>query len=219
MSSHRQVSIGTGHGGCGSIHDRPAGPDGQPVKLWALTCAGGCEDFLRGEPGWSSTISEIAETYDEKLARDDFQKRGAMDRDQVLAMALAKLAGVELPETLRSRITGGMPDAPAMTACPDGHQNRAGAKFCAECGSVVPEEQASGTVTCPDGHENPAASKFCGECGTGMREALPAVPESVPINLDAMTASELRAHAKRFGIDASGTKAEVLGRLQAAQAA
>jgi hypothetical protein len=41
---------------------------GAPVKVWALTCPQ-CEDFLRSDPHWSSTISKIPETYDETIDR------------------------------------------------------------------------------------------------------------------------------------------------------
>jgi hypothetical protein len=70
---------------------------------------------------------------------------------------------------------------------------------------------AAGTVICPGGHENDAASKFCAECGVTMGAA--AVPAAPADDLGSMNANQLRAEAKRRGVDATGTKADLLGRL------
>jgi hypothetical protein len=171
------VSVSPAHGGCGASHVRPA-PGGKPDKIWTLDCLQ-CSDHLRHDPHWSATLSEIPETHDEQKSREDFTKRGAADRDQVMALALAKIAGVDLPETLRFALTGNMPDTPveAMLECPNGHPGKPGSKFCAQCGEAM-QQPANATppaaVLCPDGHPNAAAAKFCGECGTGMRPAAPA---------------------------------------------
>ena len=216
MSSHQQVAVGTDHGGCGVRHDRPHGPDGQPVKLWGLDCPP-CEDHLRSQPGWSTTISSIPETYDEVIDRKDWEQRGALDRDQVLALALAKLAGVELPETLRRTVSGLAPHVPGTVECGDGHENRAGAKFCAECGTAMRgQAPAPVTVTCAAGHENDAASKFCAECGVTMGAAALPAADAPPEDLAELTVNQLRSLAKQRGLDASGAKTDLLGRLRAA---
>lgn len=75
------VSISPAHGGCGNAHTRPA-PGGKPVDLWQLTCSRGCEDVLRADPLWSSTISEVPETYDEQIVREDAEKRGKLDAEK-----------------------------------------------------------------------------------------------------------------------------------------
>jgi hypothetical protein len=130
---------------------------------------------------WSVTVSEIPETYDEKLTRADFEKRGVLDERALMAMALAKLTGIDLPDTLKSRITGAVPDLPEMLECPNGHQVLADAKFCGECGAQmhVPE--------------------------------LPAARGGD--DLASLTVKDLRALAKDRGVDASGSKADILGRL------
>ena len=70
------------------------------------------------------------------------------------------------------------------------------------------------TVTCAAGHENDAASKFCAECGVTMgAAALPAAPAD---ELAGLNANQLRKLAKERGVDATGTKDDVLSRLQAA---
>ena len=89
-------------------------------------------------------------------------------------MALAKLAGVELPESLLRPITGNMPRAIAMMECPAGHPGKPGSKFCATCGEPMQQPVNALTaapVLCAEGHENTAAAKFCGECGTSMNSA------------------------------------------------
>jgi hypothetical protein len=49
---------------------------------------------------------------------------------------------------------------PSAAACPGGHQNPPGQKFCGECGQSV---EPLPKWRC--GHDNAAANKFCGECG------------------------------------------------------
>ena len=92
------VNLSDAHGGCGSPHARPV-RNGAPDKLWKLDCVM-CENHLRTDPLWSTTVSEIPETYDEKSTREDWEKRGAQDRDAIMPLLLAKLAGVD-PSDLR----------------------------------------------------------------------------------------------------------------------
>jgi hypothetical protein len=196
------VAVSPAHGGCGRSHSRPA-PGGIPEKLWKLECSGGCEDHLRHSDQWSTTLSEIPETFDETKAREDFDKRGARDRDQVLALALAKLAGVELPESLLRPLTGNLPHIPVI----------------------------AGTILCNDGHENAAGSKFCGECGAklDMRDAraleAPPEPAEPPVNgngngngLDYMDLhpKTLAKMCRDKGLDDTGGKADMAERLLAA---
>ncbi len=179
------------HGGCGSTHVRPA-PGGKPDDLWKLDCFS-CEDHLRHDPHWSATLSEIPETYDESKAREDFDKRGAKDRDNVLALALARLAGVELPETLRRPITGNMQPA-ALILCPDGHGNPPGQKFCGECGTLVhPAEKDTAVAkdASTDGEED----------------------EPLPGDLPSLHWMTLQKLCRDRGLDDTGTKADLLERL------
>jgi|GEM_PF-1366071 len=213
------VTISVAHGGCGSAHHRPAS-DGNPAKLWALTCAP-CENYLRSDPHWAGSVSEVPETFDESKGREDFERRGAADRDTVLATALAKLAGVDLPPALRGLIGGAGPAA-AIT-CPSGHGCDPGSKFCGDCGAALD----TAPLTCPSGHEVARGMKFCGECGApAAAAALP--PDAVPERTDAeipaaaktrlkdMRAGDLRDMARERGLDESGTRAELLARLRAA---
>jgi len=215
-SSIVYVAVSPEHGGCGESHVRPV-VQGAPAKVWGLECPR-CEDHLRSDPHWSPVISKIPETFDEKLTREDFEKRGVLDERALMAMALARLTGLELPETLRARITGSGPGGfvPGTVECGQGHENRPGSKFCAECGAVMREAEPT-VLTCANGHENAASAKFCAECGDRFSlMALPAAGPSLPDGFASLPANQLRALAKERGLDASGTKADVLSRLQAA---
>ena len=217
-------------GGCGEPHRRPV-EQGAPAKVWTLNCPP-CENHLRHEPTWSTTLSEIPETYDEKLAREDFDKRGARDKDQVLALALAKLAGVELPESLLRPITGNLPQAVALMECPAGHPGKPGSRFCATCGVAMQQPVNALTaapVLCAEGHENTAAAKFCAECGIPMAALLKAPqaqaahlatgePEPAAngrkVRLRDMRLEDLQAKARDAGLDDGGTRVELIERLR-----
>jgi hypothetical protein len=221
-----------GHGGCGQPHSRPV-VNGAPAKVWALDCPP-CEDHLRTSQKhhWSPVLSEIPETHDERLAREDFEKRGAMDKDALMAAALARLTGLDLPETLAAKMSG---VRPAVTAgavmCGRGHVNRAAAKFCTECGAAVP--QAGGPVLCPGGHENEAGAKFCVDCGASVAPAAedpsePAKTAPEPVKTAAkitlppntqmrkMGKAALIALAEKAGLGSAETGKEALDRLIAA---
>ena len=198
--------------------------------MWNLQCEPCCA-YLRkvSDPLWSPTISEVPETPDELNAREDFQKRGAIDRDQVMALAMAKLAGVELPDTMRRPISGLAPHLPTIVGeieCTAGHPNEPGSKFCAECGSPMRDA----VLLCPDGHAVGVKAKFCAECGKSMTPAPPALeaaPEppaspdppaapSQPKRLRDMRASDLQKMARDKGLDDSGSRADLIGRLRTA---
>ena len=186
------ISISLEHGGCGVSHARPV-VQGAPAKLWALTCVQ-CEDFLRTDPLWSSTVSEIPETHDEMSEREDYEKRGANDIQTMMALALTRLTGGEVPDTVAKMIDGSQLHIPSQVK-----------------------------VLCPPyGHANPPGMKFCGECAAPMHEAAPAVeaprePEPVPApGLAALHPQKLRKMCRNLGLDDSGTRPEMLARLEAA---
>jgi hypothetical protein len=179
-----------GFRGCGTTHSRPV-VNGKPADIWTLDCPQ-CEDHLRHQDHWSTTLSEIPETYDESKAREDFDKRGAKDRDNVLALALARLAGVELPETMRRPMTGNMQPA-ALVECPAGHGNLPGQKFCGECGVPV----------------HPAVK----DKATVAEDADGADGDELPGDLATLHWMTLQKLCRERGLDDTGTKADLLKRL------
>lgn len=196
------VALSKAHGGCGEVHSRPV-VEGAPVKLWSLTCHS-CEDHLRADPLWSSTISEIPETYDEKSKREDEERRGQREQADATAHALERLAHLgDLPTVLGKMVelmTGQTPVA------------------------AIQAENAIAHL-CRNGHANRADSKFCGECGANMTDAAnvqpkaaiegtPEVTKDDPAYED-MTVAELRDVAKTLDVKSTGTKAELLDRLTA----
>lgn len=187
------VSISEAHGGCGKPHSRPV-ENGAPAKLWSLNCPQ-CEDHLRSDPLWSTTISDLPETFDEALARKDFEKRGAMDERRIMMIALAKLANVELPDTIALALTGVKPHVPGAE------------------------------MLCPSGHANAPGQKFCGECGASMhgappeRQIAPPAPSQAPSapseDLASLHPQKLAKKCRDAGLNDKGSKAELVARLQA----
>jgi hypothetical protein len=225
------VSVPIDSGGCNSQHSRPV-INGAPVKPFALTCAP-CESFLkeRASDIWATTEADIPETPDEVKGREDFAKRGATDRDNVLAIAMAKLAGVELPQTIRQAISGASPEIHAAIAgkmvCENGHDNEPGSKFCQECGGRMRQPVIA---ACPDGHPMTPAAKFCSECGkpavvmTAPAIGPPAAPPAARTPKPTGSArvkpmrdwrlEDLQAEARRRGVDPSGTRQVLLERMK-----
>ena len=222
------VFLSDAHEGCGNPHRRPV-EHGAPVKQWALTCVQ-CEKFLSTDSCWATSLADLPETPDEIKGREDFTKRGATDRDNILAIAMAKLAGVELPQTIRQAISGVSPEVPAIAGkmiCENGHDAEPGSKFCGECGRPM---RRPPVAACGNGHEVAADSKFCPECGSSVNPAAldtPAIePPAAPAARSATArvkplkdwrVEDLRAEARNRGLADTGTRVEVLERIRQAQ--
>jgi hypothetical protein len=196
-SSHCWVFVGAGHGGCGQAHSRPVA-DGAPKKIWDLTCAQ-CEDHLRKDPQWSSTVDEIVETHDEKIARERSEKSGKMDRERQLATAIEQLAPLgELPGALTMLVAQltGQGQGRAVTA---------------------------GLLECPNGHASPAGQKFCGQCAAPLSQPVPAAAIAVPAEIPPPSGprrrlrdarlEELQALARARLLDSTGNRADLITRL------
>ena len=190
-------------GGCGERHFRPV-VDGAPAKLWALDCQDGCENFLRHDPLWSTTTTEVPETYDHRLAREQSEKSGKMDRERQLAEALVQLAPLgDLPNALGQMLSQLM--------------------------GTTPPAALAGQMECPDGHPNQPGHKFCSQCGQAMSQAVPAAAISAPEKAAAATAAgvdmpgsgrlkdankkSLQALCRAHNLDDAGTNAELVLRV------
>lgn len=191
-----------GFGGCGITHRRPV-VNGAPAKVWTLDCPP-CENHLRHDQHWSTTLSELPETYDEKLTREDFEKRGALDERKLMAMALAKLTGIAIPDTIAGAISGRMPHIPGQLECAAcGSASPPGQKFCGECGSPMsgPAPQASIPGPQPPA-ERPSPVRAGGK----------------PRRLQDGRLDELQALARARGLSDQGTRKVLFTRLRAAGA-
>lgn len=201
------VTVSAAHGGCGTVHIRPA-PGGVPVQPWKLDCDA-CGDYLRSDGHWSVTPSEIPETHDEKVSREDFEKRGAKDKDAILTLALARLAGIdsaELPESLTRMISGAPLHVPVqgMLECPNGHGQPGGAKFCNQCGSPMSAPVTKAALDAPERRAEPPAA------GSSPRAGF------TPQRLSDARLDQLQALARERGLGDDGTRKELTDRLTGA---
>ena len=189
------VTVSEAHGGCGQTHRRPA-PGGNPAAVWKFSECPQCEDFLRHDPLWAVTAAEIPETHDETKTREDFDKRGARDKDAILALALAKIAGIEnLPDSLTRMVSGAPLHVPGQMECPSGHVQPSGMKFCGECGAPM--------------HGSPAAAAIA----SPQKAAEPPSPPSRPVRLRDQNKTTLQALAREKGLSEDGTNGELVSRL------
>jgi hypothetical protein len=189
-------------GGCGNVHSRPV-VNGAPVKIWVLDCPP-CEDHLRHSDQWSTTISELPETYDEKLSREDFEKRGALDERKLMAMALAKLTGIEIPDTIAGMITGAAPHIAGLLECPAGHGQPPGSKFCNECGAPMSAPVTKAALDAPQRPAEPPAA------------APSPSHRPMPARLQDLRHDELQAACRARGLDADGVRKVLMKRLRTA---
>jgi hypothetical protein len=210
VSTHVPVDAG----GCGSSHRRPV-VNGAPQHPWGLECPP-CEEFLRthNSDQWSTTLSELPETHDEKKSREDYEKRGANDVNTMLALALARMTGGEIPATVAAMVTGNKQHIPGVIAgtilCVDGHENPAGVKFCNECGAKLDMRDARAL-------EPPPAQDSNGD-GDG-NGTTPVTAGGRKPRLRDMRHADLIELARAQGLDTTGGRVELLDRIRAAKAA
>lgn len=153
MSSIKMVSVSPGHGGCGVPHLRPVDENGYGVQPWALTCAGGCEEHLRGDPQWSVAVEDIKPTFDEKKAADRLAVNGPRDEMAFLTILAAQAAGFgdhQLPESLqhmKSKLRPGLTVA-GQVVCPAcQHSQPPSGKFCMNCAAPMTTPVAAVAIT------------------------------------------------------------------------
>jgi hypothetical protein len=147
------VTVSRAHAGCGEVHRRPITPDGTPARTWRLDCPA-CQGHLSHDPLWSGNEGTVPATPDETTAVENSNTLFSRNRDDIMTMALARLAG--LPEGMMLR--GGDVGAAARQAlvkCPDGHENFPGTKFCGECGERMDGQSRDVTII-TDAPEKPA---------------------------------------------------------------
>jgi hypothetical protein len=127
------VTVSRHHGGCGEVHRRPVTQDGEPATLWKLDCPL-CQAHLAHDPLWSGNQGTIPATPDEDTAIENSNTLFSRNRDDIMTMALARLAGLPEGGLLRGGDTA-KAARQALVKCQDGHDNFPGTKFCGECGT------------------------------------------------------------------------------------
>jgi hypothetical protein len=204
------VVVPTTSGGCGEPH-RPPTVNGAPVKPWKLDCTSQCEDYLRVHMSdqWSSTLTEIAETYDETKAREQSEKSGKLDRERQLADTMIELGKLgQLPEALGqvlARVLGTPVAALAgAVVCPQGHDNPAGKKFCADCGGPLSQPVTKAALPGPERPAEPSAAEASPE------------DRQRSVRLRDARLDELQALARMNGLDEDGKRPDLISRLAAA---
>jgi hypothetical protein len=178
------VTVSADHGGCGSVHARPV-VGGAPAKVWMLKCHP-CEDFLRSDSLWSSQVTTIPETIDEKSSREDVEKRGAVEQAQGVADALGQLAKLgDLPAIL-GQFMQYMTTGQIAPAVPIG----------APAADIVATPEAPRAPQLPPVQAEPV----------GL----------VKPDLDSMTINELREIAKQHGVPITRSREDQIAALKAA---
>jgi len=216
------VSIPSTSGGCGDSHSRPV-VRGAPAKDWELDCPS-CEAYLRGarkpqilkttpgdpklgipakqervadaDPHWSSTPESIPLTPDEQATNAVRTERATHQIQMIQALAALRAAGTEIPFETEWMMKRELPShfIEGKTVCATGHDNAAGAKFCAECGISMAKQK---------------------EIGTAPADSIPFEPghDSV-ISLTALHVATLKKMCRTAGISDKGSKAALIERLE-----
>lgn len=206
------VSIPVSSGGCGNSHSRPV-HSGSPARTWELTCPP-CESYLKGarkpqilkttpgdpklgipakqervadcDPHWSSTPESVPLTPDEQSTNATRTERASHQIQMIQALAALRAAGTDIPFETQWMMERELPShfIKGTTICSTGHDNIAGAKFCAECGISMLPQNAIGDI--PSGG----------------------------IPLDTLHVATLKKMCREAGISGKGTKTALIERLE-----
>lgn len=196
------VGVPVEAGGCGEFHSRPVS-DGAPAKSFELTCPQ-CTVALKNDPQWSPHADDLAKTPDEQAKLDEEAKRGLLSNKADLASGIA------------DGISQGLS---SMTNCRNcGKMNFSG-KFCGECGEklgapVKTDDGGGGKSAQSDpepGGENKTADQAQLKARLEKAEAEDSGEDLMALNL-----RTLRKRARDAGLDDTGTREEVVTRLEAA---
>ena len=209
------IAIPVESGGCGAQHVRKV-TRGVPEKVFSITC-GPCESYLKGDrkprilkyqidsktgqtvrqervadadPMFSSTPDTIPLTPDEERTNTTRTERGRMQIEMLQALAAIRSSGINVPAEALYLLERELPEGVlrGTVVCAEGHDNAAGARFCAECGISM---NARGAI------------------GSGAAEE-PAV------DLGLLHVQSLRKMCRERGLPDKGGKADLIARLAAA---
>lgn len=184
------VTISKAHGGCGVVHRRPV-VNGKAIQIWKLDCPR-CQAHLANDPLWAGNPSDIPPTVDEQRASENRDVILGRSRDDIMALALAKLAGLPAGDMLNSAATQAAEQG--VVTCSNGHDNFPTAKFCAECGGKLGTTAASAAMAVADAVLSTASAE-ADRSGKAVptqfgvmlppddaAESSPAAPEAEPVS-------------------------------------
>lgn len=213
------VSIPPASGGCGHTHSRPV-DKGVAARNWRLDCQP-CEDYLRGagkpkllkttpgdpklgipakqervadaDPHWGSTPESVPLTPDEHASNAVREQRGRQQIELIQALAALRASGINVPPEAAWLLDRELPASlvKGTIVCPNGHDNAAGGKFCAECSAPMNSRAA---IEAPEDEASPLS-------------ALP---------LGTLHIATLRKMCRERGVDDKGNKEALIGRLTGA---
>ena len=209
------ITVPAESGGCGRPggHSRPV-IKGAPAKVFKLECPA-CESALKGDrrpkklqyhidaktgqsvrqeriadgdPAWSSSPDTTPLTPDEDRTNTTRQERGRMQIEMIQALAAMRSTGIQVPPEALWLLEREIPEGvlKGTVLCASGHDNVAGAKFCAECGTSI-----------------------------AARGAIPP-PEDAVVDLGRLHPQTLAKMCRERDLPDKGSKDVLIGRLQAA---
>lgn len=160
------------------------------------------EHIPDSDPHWSSTPEAVPLTPDEQHVHKLRAEQGKQQLDMLSAYASLKQGGIDIPEQAQWLINRTLeeiarPIIKGSVVCVNGHDNRAGVKFCGECGTRMEAKGAIGFA--PPGIE-------------------PIPPEPVPLEdlipLQSLHIATLRKRCRMNNLSDKGTKAQLISRLE-----
>lgn len=222
------VSVPVSSGGCGAGHSRPV-TRGAPAKEWKLQCPP-CESFLKGggrttlkytpgdlkngitptqervadcDPCWSTSPEAIPLTPDESRVSATRAERGAQQIQMIQALAALRSTGIEVPAEAMWLLERELPDSlvKGKILCAAGHENVAGAKFCAECGTSMSVRAAVEAPKIPEPREEPRQE--------------PKQDTWTADQLEKLHGQTLKKMCRERGLPDTGGREEVIKRLSA----
>jgi hypothetical protein len=190
------VAVPVEAGGCGEIHSRPVS-DGQPAEHFELTCDK-CATALKDDPQWAGSSGDLPRTPDEQNKDEAESKRGLISRKEDLVSGIAE------------GLSKGLQNLTTCREC--GKMSPSGMKFCGECGNQLGAPKKA-SESDDDKSATQAQLKQRLDAGEGDGDAEGGADEGE--NLNSLNVRTLRKRARDVGLDESGTKPELVKRLEA----
>ena len=185
------VSVPSTSGGCGVTHSRPVA-DGVAADEWDLekTC-GVCAAFMKGDPLWAAMPAEVPETPDERMVREDAEKRGerAIKKSQEKLSVQQGELNQRIVELLERSGTGG--------------------------GTAAPDPDLIAALVAQEVQKALAAMNTPAPASAPEPELTEAVPVGDGVDLARLHVRTLSKMCNDRGLDRRGSRADLIARLNA----